>query len=156
MKGLIWLGCAIAALDQGMKSEIEQEEGGEFPRDLPGARGMIRVHRNHNYGFPFGFLKEKPQLVTAVPLAVASAVAGALSMLLARKGSAAQKIGFTMVLGGAVSNLYNRFKRGYVVDYFSFSVKGIQKVVFNLGDMAVFLGSALFLIGEMTEEYKGR
>ena len=110
MKGLIWLGCAIAALDQGMKSEIEQEEGGEFPRDL----------------------------------------------LLARKGSAAQKIGFTMVLGGAVSNLYDRFKRGYVVDYFSFSVKGIQKVVFNLGDMAVFLGSALFLIGEMTEEYKGR
>ena len=153
MKGLIWLGCAIAALDQGMKSEIEQEEGGEFPRDLPGARGMIRVHRNHNYGFPFGFLKEKPQLVTA---AVAPAVAGALSMLLARKGSAAQKIGFTMVLGGAVSNLYDRFKRGYVVDYFSFSVKGIQKVVFNLGDMAVFLGSALFLIGEMTEEYKGR
>ena len=79
MKGLIWLGCAIAALDQGMKSEIEQEEGGEFPRDLPGARGMIRVHRNHNYGFPFGFLKEKPRMVTAVPLAVASAVAGALS-----------------------------------------------------------------------------
>ena len=156
MKGLIWLGCAIAALDQGMKSEIEQEEGGEFPRDLPGARGMIRVHRNHNYGFPFGFLKEKPRMVTAVPLAVASAVAGALSMLLARKGSAAQKIGLTMVLGGAVSNLYERFKRGYVVYYFSFSVKWIQKVGFNLGDIAVFLGSALFLIGEMIEEYKSR
>ncbi|MFR3599025.1 hypothetical protein [Enterocloster sp.] len=43
-----------------------------------------------------------------------------------------------------------------MVDYFSFSVKGIQKVVFNLGDIAVFLGSALFLIGEMIEEYKSR
>ena len=70
MKYLIWLVGGIAALDQGMKSEIEQETDGEFPRDLPGAKGQIRIHRNHNYGFPFGFLKEKPQLVTAVPLAV--------------------------------------------------------------------------------------
>ena len=85
MKYLIWLVGGIAALDQGMKSEIEQETDGEFPRDLPGAKGQIRIHRNHNYGFPFGFLKEKPQLVTAVPLAVSSAVAGALSMLLVRR-----------------------------------------------------------------------
>lgn len=75
MKYLIWLVGGVAALDQGMKSEIEQETDGEFPRDLPGAKGRIRIHRNHNYGFPFGFLKEKPQLVTAVPLAVSSAVA---------------------------------------------------------------------------------
>ena len=124
-------------MDQGMKSEIEQETDGEFPRDLPGAKGRIRIHRNHNYGFPFGFLKEKPQLVTAVPLAVSSAVAGALSMLLVRKGCG-----------------IDRFKRGYVVDYFSFSLPGIKKVVFNLGDLFVFLGTALFLLGEMGEEFK--
>ena len=35
MKYLIWLVGGIAALDQGMKSEIEQETDGEFPRDLP-------------------------------------------------------------------------------------------------------------------------
>ena len=141
-------------MDQGMKSEIEQETDGEFPRDLPGAKGRIRIHRNHNYGFPFGFLKEKPQLVTAVPLAVSSAVAGALSMLLVRKGCGIQKVGLSMVLGGALSNLYDRFKRGYVVDYFSFSLPGIKKVVFNLGDLFVFLGTALFLLGEMGEEFK--
>lgn len=154
MKYLIWLVGGIAALDQGMKSEIEQETDGEFPRDLPGAKGRIRIHRNHNYGFPFGFLKEKPQLVTAVPLAVSSAVAGALSMLLVRKGCGIQKVGLSMVLGGALSNLYDRFKRGYVVDYFSFSLPGIKKVVFNLGDLFVFLGTALFLLDEMGEEFK--
>lgn len=154
MKYLIWLVGGIAALDQGMKSEIEQETDGEFPRDLPGTKGRIRIHRNHNYGFPFGFLKEKPQLVTAVPMAVSSAVAGALSMLLVRKGCGIQKVGLSMVLGGALSNLYDRFKRGYVVDYFSFSLPGIKKVVFNLGDLFVFLGTALFLLGEMGEEFK--
>lgn len=154
MKNLIWLICGIAALDQGMKCEIEQETDGEFPRELPGTKGKIRIHRNHNYGFPFGFLKEKPQLVTAVPLAVSSAVAGALSMLLARKGSGIQKTGLSMVLGGAVSNLYDRWKRGYVVDYFSFSLPGIKKVVFNLGDIFVFLGTALFVLGETADEIK--
>ena len=81
-------------------------------------------------------------------------MAGALSMLLVRKGCGIQKVGLSMVLGGALSNLYDRFKRGYVVDYFSFSLPGIKKVVFNLGDLFVFLGTALFLLGEMGEEFK--
>ena len=154
MKYLIWLVGGIAALDQGMKSEIEQETDGEFPRDLPGAKGRIRIHRNHNYGFPFGFLKEKPQLVTAVPLAVSSAVAGALSMLLVRKGCGIQKVGLSMVLGGALSNLYDRFKRGYVVDYFSIRWKGLKKVVFNLGDFFIFLGALMILAGQMVREFR--
>ena len=127
MKYLIWLVGGIAALDQGMKSEIEQETDGEFPRDLPGAKGRIRIHRNHNYGFPFGFLKEKPQLVTAVPLAVSSAVAGALSMLLVRKGCGIQKVGLSMVLGGALSNLYDRFKRDMWWTIFHFHYQGLRR-----------------------------
>ena len=151
MKYLIWLVGGIAALDQGMKSEIEQETDGEFPRDLPGAKGRIRIHRNHNYGFPFGFLKEKPQLVTAVPLAVSSAVAGALSMLLVRKGCGIQKVGLSMVLGGALSNLYDRFKRGYVVDYFDFRVFPI----FNIADIFVCVGCGLLVIYMLFIDGKG-
>ena len=37
---------------------------------------------------------------------------------------------------------------------FHFSLPGIKKVVFNLGDLFVFLGTALFLLGEMGEEFK--
>ncbi len=149
-----WIIGGLAALDQGIKKEIERQEDETFPRDLSCAKGWIRIHKNHNPGFPFGVLKEDPNLVKGVPALTASAVLGALGMLLLRKGSAGQKLGLSVVLAGAVSNLYDRFRRGYVVDYFSIRIKGLEKVVFNLGDMFVFFGSLLFVLCEAIRSVK--
>ena len=55
-----------------------------------------------------------------------------------KKGCLAQKIGLSMVLGGAISNLYDRLVKGYVVDYFSIEIKRLKKVIFNLGVIFVF------------------
>jgi signal peptidase II len=38
------------------------------------------------------------------------------------------------------------------VDYFSIEFKRLKKVIFNLGDIFVFLGSLVFLIGELLED----
>ena len=53
-----WIIGSLAVLDQAVKKEIEREEDAAFPRDLPCARGWIRIHKNHNPGFPFGVMKE--------------------------------------------------------------------------------------------------
>ena len=140
---LPWLTGGIAALDLFIKDEIEREGEEEFPR---------RLHKSYNSGFPFGFLKERPELVKGIPLAVTSAAAGALGAFMTKKGCLAQKIGLSMVLGGAISNLYDRLVKGYVVDYFSIEFKRLKKVIFNLGDIFVFLGSLVFLIGELLED----
>ena len=112
---LPWLTGGIAALDLFIKDEIEREGEEEFPRDLPGTKGLIRLHKSYNSGFPFGFLKERPELVKGIPLAVTSAAAGALGAFMTKKGCLAQKIGLSMVLGGAISNLYDRLvKEGFM------------------------------------------
>ena len=85
-------------------------------------------------------------------MAVTSAAAGALGAFMTKKGCLVQKIGLSMVLGGAISNLYDRLVKGYVVDYFSIEFKRLKKVIFNLGDIFVFLGSLVFLIGELLED----
>ena len=59
-----------------------------------------------------------------------------------------------MIIGGGLSNLYDRMKRGYVVDYFSIRWKGLKKVVFNLGDICVFLGAAILLAAELARTIK--
>ena len=81
-----------------------------------------------------------------------TAAAGALGAFMTKKCCLAQKIGLSMVLGGAISNLYDRLVKGYVVDYFSIEFKRLKKVIFNLGDIFVFLGSLVFLIGELLED----
>ena len=79
---------------------------------------------------------------------VISAMAGALAAMMQDKGKTGEKLGLSLVMGGALSNLYDRVVRGYVVDYFTIEWKSLKKVVFNLGDMFVFLGSAVFVLAQ--------
>lgn len=149
-----WIIGGLAALDLGIKSVVENQEDDTFPRELPSSKGLIKLHKNHNAGFPFGFMKERPELVKGIPIMVVSALAGALCALLQDKGKTAQKTGIAMVIGGALSNLYDRVVRGYVVDYFTIEKDPLKKVVFNLGDMFVFLGSAVIVLEQAVREMK--
>ncbi|MFR5731014.1 MAG: hypothetical protein ACLUD2_02730 [Clostridium sp.] len=49
---------ALSSLDLGIKWLIEQEKPEELPKPLPHAKGKILLYRNHNAGFPFGFLEQ--------------------------------------------------------------------------------------------------
>ncbi|MBS5063751.1 MAG: signal peptidase II, partial [Hungatella hathewayi] len=42
-----------------------------------------------------------------------------------------------------LSNLYDRLKRGYVVDYFSIQAGFLKKVVLNLGDLFIMTGAVI-------------
>ena len=66
-----------------------------------------------------------------------------------------QKIGIAIILGGAISNLYDRLVRRYVVDYFSIQCGKLKEVVFNLGDIFVFLGSGILFTAEVIKEIRG-
>ncbi len=59
------------------------------------------------------------------------------------------KIGIALILGGATSNIVDRFKNGYVIDYITFTKvrpKKIKNIVYNIGDFAIFLGAILTFI----------
>lgn len=148
----VGLLAGLFGLDFLLKERIEAQSPEEFPRDLEGTGGKIRLYRNHNHGFCFGFLKEKTELVKQIPLAMTSAAAGILAWLLTNKKSTlSERLGFTLVTAGGLSNLCDRLRRGYVVDYFSFQVKWLEKVVFNLGDLFLFAGSLLLILSELLE-----
>lgn len=146
----------LAAVDLGIKWVIEKQGPEEFPRPFRYAKGKILLYRSHNPGFPFGFMEKYGELVRTVPLAAISAFGGVLCYLIPKKGNTVRKIGLAVMLGGALSNLYDRYVRRYVVDYFSIQAGVLKKVVFNLGDMFVFLGSGILLCAEIAEELRGK
>ncbi len=145
----LFLIAAVVLLDLGLKDSIDEMKDEQFPKTLEGSKGRILLYRNHNEGFPFGALKERPELVKMIPLAVVSAAAGILCWILPKKGQFLEKLGLSMVIGGGLSNLYDRLFRGYVVDYFSIQWKKLKGVVFNLGDMFVFAGSLILVLKEL-------
>lgn len=140
------LAALLTGLDLWIKQRIEREKPEDFPKPMRGTGGKILLYRNHNAGFPFGFLEKWKWLVMGVPLVILSALTAAFCVLLAKPGQRVKKLGFALVIGGGLSNLYDRLVRGYVVDYFSFQAGILKKVVFNLGDLFVFLGSAIVAI----------
>ena len=145
---LLILIAAVIAVDLGIKDMIESTDDNAFPRELEGCGGLVTIFKTHNPGLPFGRLARFPQLVREIPLAVASGAAGIFLWLFPRKGNRPQKLGLALTIGGAVSNLYDRFVRGYVVDYLNVRLLRLKKVIFNIGDVCILLGAVLFFIGE--------
>lgn len=152
--GFLGLLAGLLGLDIFLKEKIEAQKAETFPRDMEGTDGRIRLYRNHNDGFCFGFLKNNKEMVKMIPLVFTSAAAGILVWLFMQKGKIAQKLAFTMVVAGAVSNLYDRFTRGYVVDYFSFQFGFLKKVVFNIGDLCIFFGAAILAICDIIKDLR--
>lgn len=154
--GLLLLILTAALVDLAIKSAIEEADPSEFPRELEGSKGLIMLHRNQNAGFPMGIFRNKPELVKGLPVVVLSGVAGIFFWVYPKRGHLAEKLGTSLVLGGGLSNLYDRMKKGYVVDYFSIRLGKLKKVVFNLGDIFIFLGAGMMLLAEIAEAVRER
>lgn len=107
-------------------------------------KDKIIITKYHNQGAFLNVLEKNREII----LVLSGVLLGLLSMglLLAspKKGKKLLKLGLSLMIGGASSNVYDRIHRGYVVDYFSFSC--FDKVVFNISDFFIFIGSILTAI----------
>ena len=57
-------------------------------------------------------------------------------------------IGVTLFLAGGASNLIDRIVQGSVVDFLNLGIGPIRTGIFNVADVALMLGGAMYLIGE--------
>lgn len=144
-EAMIYLLLAVAAFltDTRIKDKIDSKE--ELPqKEL--LHGRILIRRVHNKGAVMSTFSKRPgavRLVSAGLLLMMSVVA---LIIVPKKGFQLMKAGLSLAFGGAACNVYDRFRRGYVVDYFSFSF--LKRVIFNLSDMFILFGAILAVIGE--------
>ena len=138
----IGLAAAVFGADWLLKERAEYKYPPEnYPRYTLG--GAVRFYRNHNEGFSFGVLENEKEFVSRTAMLFTAFTAGTFARVLTEKDcSGLEKTGYALMTGGAASNLYDRLKRGYVVDYLNFNVKGLEKIVWNLGDLALISGGA--------------
>ncbi len=135
----------VFAVDFLFKRRAEEElpEGGEGKLVL---NDRIRLRRVQNTGMAGGLLKDKPELIRDGSTMLLGAFLVYYVRLILEKGRMIRKIGAGLLLGGASSNLFDRWVRGSVTDYFSFNIRKIPvigKLVFNLGDIAIFFGTLI-------------
>lgn len=140
------IASAVFAADRLFKNSIEKQPDENFPHPLPGKAGeSARFEKCHNPGFMMGTFRSLPQLVTILPAINIGIAVLDIMILTIQNGSRMVRFGMSLIIGGGLSNLYDRLHHGYVIDYLNIRKGPLSKIVMNIGDIAIFLGS--FLVG---------
>lgn len=147
---MIFLGLTaiIFALDYVVKTFVEQNYPEGSVREFFGGKLILRNF--HNPHGAFGLFKEREEIGEALSAGALLGVSWDFVRILFSKKRRLEKLGLGMALGGGLNNLFDRKKRGYVVDYFSLGVKNeeVRNVAFNLSDLFIVFGALFYLIGQ--------
>jgi signal peptidase II len=147
----LFLSAVVVVIDQLSKSYIAQHFGEfEFVRILP----VLDITRMHNVGAAFSFLASASGWQRWVFIGLAVAVSIGIIIWLARLPRTANKLlacGLALVLGGAVGNVIDRIRLGFVIDFIHFHWDRAYFPAFNVADSAITVGAACLLLDALME-----
>jgi signal peptidase II len=129
------IAVSVIILDQLVKFFVEKTALGEKIFGI----GFFSFTHLHNYGAGFSILQGYSWLFVAVALIMA-----ALIILFYNKigKNIMMQLGFALFLGGTLSNMFDRIRFGFVIDYLDFRIWP----VFNIADSAITVGIAFIII----------
>ena len=138
----ILIAVGIFLLEFKIKNYIEENRKIHETEEI--LDGKIILNRHHNKGIALNLFEDKANSVKILSGTMLGIVVLIFVTALAKDKKKGIRLGLSLIVGGASSNVYDRFTRGYVVDYFSFGL--LRKVVFNIADILIIIGFILLLI----------
>lgn len=100
-----------------------------------------------NTGVSMGLLPADGELGRWLLVALTVAIAAFVTFWMWREKRRDDAIALSLVLGGALGNILDRVRLGYVVDYADLHFGDIHPfLVFNVGDAAITIGVLLLLV----------
>jgi len=143
----IWLlvSALVVALDMWTKDIASSSLTLYRPVELTSWLNMTLAH---NYGAAFSFLSDaggwQRWLFTALAVVVTAVLLVWLLRLPARDRLTAA--GLALIIGGAIGNLTDRIRHGYVVDFIDVYYRDWHWPAFNVADSAITCGVILLLL----------
>jgi signal peptidase II len=113
---------------------------------IPGWLDLVHIH---NRGVAFGFMNDVEHPFRSVATtALAFAALGGIIYYARHLGAHERwaRLGLSLVLGGAVGNLIDRARQGYVVDFVDAYWGDWHFWAFNVADAAISVGAFLIVI----------
>jgi signal peptidase II len=154
--GLRWLWLAVLAflLDQASKLAVVKL----LPFGYPGVEitPFFNLVHVYNKGAAFSFLADQGGWQRWFFAVLAFAICGLLIHWL-RKQSVTQRwsgIAYSLIIGGALGNVFDRLVLGHVVDFLDFYWQRAHWPAFNLADSFIFIGAAMIVLDGFRSEKK--
>lgn len=151
------LAAALVAVDQLSKVWVTRSlplDGNEIPL-IPG----LAILHTRNNGAAFGMLRDLEFQVGSLTVngtfmlgvlsAIVAVVLGVYLWRNRQRLTGLASIALSLVLAGAVGNMIDRLRLGYVVDFIYVRSGRFDFPVFNVADSCVVIGAGLLIIGSL-------
>ena len=107
---------------------------------------FFNLTRTSNYGVSMGLLRADSDLMRWVLVALTGAIAMVVGAWLMRERKLGDIVPLAMILGGALGNIVDRIRYGYVVDYADLHFGTFRPFyIFNLADACITFGVLILL-----------
>ena len=153
LRGALFLGVAAAVVvaDRLTKQLAVQQlyENGARSVPVPGVGDFLRFTYVENRGAAFGLLQDQTVFFVLVGLVVIGVIVASYRYL--PQSGFRLHLALGLQLGGAVGNLIDRVRQGYVVDFVDFGYHANWWPVFNVADSAIVIGVALLALNMLLQ-----
>jgi len=137
------LAAAVVVADQLVKAWIVPR----FPlgEPVPVFGDLLRIWLIHNNGALFGLFRDQAILFAAGSIAVIGLIVWFHPRAVVSHGALAT-LALGLLLGGAIGNLIDRVRLGYVIDFVDIGIGGWRFYTFNVADAAISTSLLLMVL----------
>ena len=134
---------ALLALDLITKAYIAKSM--RLGQSIPVIKNFFHITLVHNKGVAFGMGNQLSKYFFIVASVIAIFVLIYVFCRL-KPHENLSKLGTMLILSGAIGNLVDRIRLGYVIDFLHFFIDKHHWPSFNVADSAISVGAALFVL----------
>lgn len=112
----------------------------------------------HNTGAAFSFLADAGGWQHWFFVALALLISGGMAIALKRttRGDWRTALPYALIIAGALGNVIDRLRFGYVIDFVQWYWKSFHWPVFNLADSCIVVGAVLMVLFSLRHERKDK
>lgn len=142
-----WLAAGIFLVDQLTKFVVTDVLGIRRLGDRMELLPIFDLRFVPNVGVSLGLLPAESDWMRWALVAVTGAIAIGVGIWMAREPNHRDRAALALVLGGALGNILDRMRFGYVVDFADLHFGEFRPfLVFNVADAAITIGVVILLI----------
>ena len=116
-----------------------------IPHDPIPVFPCFNLYLTFNKGVSFSMFSAQSAMGVWALIGLTAGISALIIYLIQKETEKLARIGYALVLGGAIGNLIDRIRFGAVVDFLDFYLGSYHWPTFNVADSAICIGAALIL-----------
>ncbi|MBE5935024.1 MAG: signal peptidase II [Lachnospiraceae bacterium] len=144
----VFIIAVLFLLDLFVKNYIEKNK--ELGKEEVIIKDKLSIRYIRNKGAIYSTFEDKSAVVRGLSAFLIVLMWIVCVPMFFKKGNQGMKLGLAFIMAGGMSNVYDRIKRKYVVDYIHWNK--LKKIIFNISDVFIVTGGIITIICSFVKE----